>query len=336
MRNWLSYLPGWALMIVLSLMAMGLSKLVVVGEKEPIEASALVVILGIILRNVWGLPARCVPGVKASEKLLVLGIVLMGFGLNYQKVLGESGSILTIIVVTMGVGLVSIYVLSRLGRLSEKLGVLLAVGTCICGGTAVALVAPLIRAKEEETSYAVAVIALWGVAAILLYPLIALQLGVSNEDFGLFAGTAIHSTPQVVGAGFIYSEDSGQIATAVKLVRNCFMAPLALLIALWFTSKVVREGDGPRVNFAKAFPWFLFAYFITSWVGTQGYVATAWIKHFEAAGKFFILLGMAGVGLNTDLTSLRRVGMRPFFVGLLGAIIVAGVSIGLIYMTHTR
>src|SRR5205807_895270 len=127
---------------------------------------------------------------------------------------------------------------------------LLAVGTCICGGTAIALVAPLIRAKEEETSYAVAVIALWGVAAILIYPLGAHELGVSNEDFGLFAGTAIHSTPQVVGAGIVYSEESGKIATAVKLVRNCFMAPLAMLIALWFATQQVRDEAGPKVNFA--------------------------------------------------------------------------------------
>jgi uncharacterized integral membrane protein (TIGR00698 family) len=334
MRVWLGYLPGWALMVVLSLIAMGISKLVVVGGKEPVEASALVVIFGILLRNTWGLPAACVPGVKAAEKLLVLGIVLMGFGLNYQKVLGQSGNLLTVILVTMGVGFVAIYVLSRLARLTEKLGVLLAVGTCICGGTAVALVAPLIKAKEEETSYAVAVIALWGVAAILLYPFVAQQFAVSDQDFGVFAGTAIHSTPQVVGAAFIYSEESGQIATAVKLVRNCFMAPLALLIALWFTSKAVREESGPRVNFAKAFPWFLFAYFVTSWVGTQGYVTTEWIKHFETVGRFLIVLGMAGVGLNTDLSSLRRVGMRPFFVGLLGALIVAAASIALIYSTH--
>jgi uncharacterized integral membrane protein (TIGR00698 family) len=334
MRTWLDFLPGWALMLVLSLLAMGISKLVVVGGKEPIEASALVVIIGILLRNTWGLPAPCVPGVKAAEKLLVLGIVLMGFGLNYQKVLGQSGSLLAIILVTMGVGFIAIYLLSRLARLSEKLGVLLAVGTCICGGTAVALVAPLIKAKEEETSYAVAVIALWGVAAILLYPLVAQQFEVTPQDFGVFAGTAIHSTPQVVGAAFIYSEESGQIATAVKLVRNCFMAPLALLIALWFTSKLIREEAGPRVNFARAFPWFLFAYFITSWVGTQGYVATEWIKYAETAGRFFILLGMAGVGLNTDLGSLRRVGLRPFFIGLMGALIVAAVSIVLIYSTH--
>jgi uncharacterized integral membrane protein (TIGR00698 family) len=339
MRAWLSYLPGWALMVVLSLIAMGISKLVVIGGKEPVEASALVVIFGILLRNTWGLPQVCVPGVKAAEKLLVLGIVLLGFGLNYNQVLNQSGSLLTIILVTMGVGFLSIYVLSLLARLSEKLGILLAVGTCICGGTAVALVAPLIKAKEEETSYAVAVIALWGVAAILLYPLVAQQLGVSDRDFGVFAGTAIHSTPQVVGAGIVYSEESGKIATAVKLVRNCFMAPLALLIALWFTSRQTQADAGPRVNFLKAFPWFLFAYFLTSWIGTQWReaqptTAKEWIDRFELAGKFLIILGMAGVGLNTDLSSLRRVGMKPFLIGLLGALIVAATSIGLIWKLH--
>ena len=212
-------------MCVLSLIAMGISKLVVIGGKEPLEASALVVVIGIILRNAWRLPKPCVAGVKAAEQLLVLGIVLMGFGLNYEKVFKGSGEMLSVILVTMSVGFISIYLLSRWAKLSEKLGALLAVGTCICGGTAIALVAPLIKAKEEETSYSVAVIALWGVAAVLLYPLVAKSLGVTDHDFGLFAGTAIHSTPQVVGAGFIFSEEAGELATAVKLIRNCFMAP---------------------------------------------------------------------------------------------------------------
>lgn len=331
---WRSYLPGWALMVVLSLIAMGISKLVVIGGKEPLEASALVVVLGIILRNGWRLPQDCVAGVKAAEKLLVLGIVLMGFGLNYQKVFKESGDILTLILVTMSVGFVAIYLLSRWAKLSEKLGALLAVGTCICGGTAIALVAPLIKAKEEETSYSVAVIALWGVAAVLLYPLVARSLGVTDHDFGLFAGTAIHSTPQVVGAGHIFSKEAGDLATAVKLVRNCFMAPLALLLALWFSRQLV-QGEKTKVSFAKAFPWFLFAYFLTSWIGTQGYVTEDFYKQYlEPVGKFLILLGMAGVGLNTDLGSLRRVGLMPLVIGLVGAAIVAGVSAGMIGWLH--
>ncbi len=333
---WLSYLPGWALMCLLSLLAMGLSKLVVIGGNQPLEASALAVVLGIIIRNAWRLPASCVAGVKASEKLLVFGIVLMGFGLNYEKVFKGSGEMLSVILVTMSVGLASIYLLSRWAHLSEKLGTLLAVGTCICGGTAIALVAPLIKAREEETSYSIAVIALCGVAAVLLYPPVAKSLGVSDHEFGLFAGTAIHSTPQVVGAGFMFSDDAGELATAVKLIRNCFMAPMALILALWFSRQATQEdGKSKSISFARAFPWFLFVYFLTSWLGTQGFVPEKFIKaYLEPVGKFFILLGMAGVGLNTDLSSLKRVGLTPLVIGIIGAGIVAAVSAGMIAWFH--
>jgi uncharacterized integral membrane protein (TIGR00698 family) len=333
---WLSYLPGWALMCLLSIIAMGVSKMVVIGGKEPLEASALVVVFGIILRNAWELPPPCVSGVKAAEKLLVFGIVLMGFGLNYEKVFKGSGEMLSVILVTMSVGFVTIYLLSRWAQLPEKLGTLLAVGTCICGGTAIALVAPLIKAKEEETSYSIAVIALCGVAAVLLYPPIAKSIPVSDHEFGLFAGTAIHSTPQVVGAGFMFSDEAGELATAVKLIRNCFMAPMALILALWFSRQVVQgDNKSKTISFAKAFPWFLFVYFLTSWLGTQGYVPEKFIKaYLEPVGKFLILLGMAGVGLNTDLSALKRVGLMPLAIGIVGAVIVAVVSAGMIAWFH--
>src|SRR5712671_5419256 len=113
LKVWFSYLPGWGLMIVLSLLALAASKLVVIGGKEPIEASALVVIFGIVLKNLWGVPRLFVPGVKAAEKLLVLGIVLMGFSLNYHDVQKQGWNILSIIVMTMMVGFISIYGLSR-------------------------------------------------------------------------------------------------------------------------------------------------------------------------------------------------------------------------------
>lgn len=333
MSTWLSWLPGWLLLLTLAVPSVWLSSQIVIGGKEPVEASALVVILGIVVRNAVGLPRICQPGVKAAEKLLIFGIVLMGFGLNYQKVMQEGREILAIILVSMTAGGVVTYALSRAAWLSQELSLLLAVGTCICGGTAVALVAPLIRAKDEETSYAVAVIALWGVAAILLYPavarlpVVAASFPVSDNTFGIFAGTAIHSTPQVVGAGYVFSEAAGRTATAVKLVRNCFIAPTALLIALAYSRKRAESG---RINYAKAFPWFLFAYFLTSVLGTHGLVAETHVKFLEIAGKFLIILGMAGVGLSTDLGALRRVGLAPLFVGLAGALIVAAISVGMI------
>jgi uncharacterized integral membrane protein (TIGR00698 family) len=221
-----------------------------------------------------------------------------------------------------------IYFLGKIFQLPTALALLLSVGTTICGGSAIAVTAPLIKAKEEETSYAIGTIALWGFVAILLYPKIAQALAVTDVHFGVFAGTAIHSTPQVVGAGFIFSDLAGKTATAVKLVRNCFMVPLAFLIAIWY-ARIVRgqENEGTRVNVVKAFPWFLFGYFLLAGLNTLGYFSAEGIRAFNAGGKFLILLGLAGIGLNTVFRSFKKVGLKPLLVGFFGAVVVAGCSI---------
>jgi len=324
-------IPGWGLLVILSLIANYFSEIVTLGGKHPLEASALVVVLGIIIRNSLTIPAAFSAGLKASERLLIFGIVLMGASLDYSTILSQGGPILAVLLVTMSVGFFSIFLLGRAFKLPLNLAVLLSVGTTICGGTAVAVTAPLIKAKEEETSYAVGVIALWGIAAILVYPAVARMFGTSDFVFGVFAGTAIHSTPQVVGAGFIFSDLAGKTATAVKLIRNCFMAPIAFILAAWHAKKSMQQTkDASRVDFLRAFPWFLFVYFIMSWLSTNGYFSAKGIDNFTAAGKFFILLGMAGVGLNTDLRAFKSIGFKPFFVGFLGAVVVALCSIVMI------
>jgi uncharacterized integral membrane protein (TIGR00698 family) len=274
------------------------------------------------------LPGIFLPGIKAFEKILILGIVLIGASLNFKTIGSQGAKMLAIIITTMIVSFFVIYFLGKIFQLPAALALLLSVGTTICGGSAIAVTAPLIKAKEEETSYAIGTIALWGFVAILLYPKIAQALSVTDTHFGVFAGTAIHSTPQVVGAGFIFSDLAGKTATAVKLVRNCFMVPLAFLIAIWY-SRIVRgqESEETRVNVVKAFPWFLFGYFLLAGLNTLGYFSAEGIKAFNAGGKFLILLGLAGIGLNTVFSSFKKVGLKPLIVGLFGAVVVAGCSI---------
>ncbi|MGB3862164.1 MAG: putative sulfate exporter family transporter [Candidatus Aminicenantaceae bacterium] len=323
------FLPGWILMLVVALIATSLSKLVEVGGKHPIEAVVIAIILGILLRNLGLVPKICIPGIKAFEKILILGIVLIGSSLNFKNFASQGLHILTIIVVTMTISFFVIYILGKVFKLPSALAILLAVGTTICGGSAIAVTAPLIKAKEEETSYAIGTIALWGLIAIIFYPKIAQLLGVSDINFGVFAGTAIHSTPQVVGAGFIFSDLAGKTATAVKLVRNCFMVPLAFLIAVWYTRNVLmsRKSQETHINVAKAFPWFLFGYFIMAGMNTLGYITSEGVKAFNSAGRFLILVGLAGIGLNTVFSSFKKVGIKPLIVGLFGSLVVAGCSI---------
>lgn len=323
------FLPGWILMLIVALIATSLSKLVEVGGKHPIEAVVIAIILGILLRNLGLVPKICFPGIKAFEKILILGIVLIGASLNFKNFSSQGLHMLAIIVVTMAISFFVIYILGKVFKLPTALAVLLSVGTTICGGSAIAVTAPLIKAKEEETSYAIGTIALWGLIAIIFYPKIAQLLGVTDVNFGVFAGTAIHSTPQVVGAGFIFSDLAGKTATAVKLVRNCFMVPLAFLIAVWYTRNVLtsRKSEGTHINVAKAFPWFLFGYFIMAGMNTLGYLTAEGVKAFNSAGRFLILLGLAGIGLNTVFSSFKTVGIKPLIVGFIGSLVVAGCSI---------
>jgi uncharacterized integral membrane protein (TIGR00698 family) len=323
------FLPGWVLMLVVAIVATSLSRLVEVGGKHPVEAAVIAIVLGILLRNFKLVPKICLPGIKAFEKILILGIVLIGASLNFKNFASQGLHILSIIVVTMAVSFFVIYFLGKVFRLPSALAILLAVGTTICGGSAIAITAPLIKAKEEETSYAIGTIALWGLIAIIFYPKIAQLLGVTDVNFGIFAGTAIHSTPQVVGAGFIFSDLAGKTATAVKLVRNCFMVPLAFLIAVWYTRNILtsRKSEGTHINVAKAFPWFLFGYFIMAGMNTLGYFTPEGVKSFNSVGRFFILMGLAGIGLNTVFSSFKKVGVKPLIVGLFGSIVVAGASI---------
>ena len=321
------FLPGWILMLVVGLVSQSVSGLVVVGGKNPIEAAVLAIVLGILLRNIGVVPGFCLPGIKAFEKVLILGIVLIGASLNFTTIGSQGLSILGIVLVTMTVGFFLIYFFGRIFRLPTRLALLLSVGTTICGGSAIAVTAPLIKAREDETSYAIGTIAIWGLIGIILYPKIAQLMGVTDFNFGVFAGTAIHSTPQVVGAGFIFSDLAGKTATAVKLVRNCFMVPVAFLVALWYSRRAAGDDGGGRVDVARAFPWFLFGYFIMAGLNTAGFFTAEGISSFNTAGKFLILLGLAGIGLNTVFSSFRTVGIKPLIVGLLGSVVVAGVSI---------
>ena len=327
-------IPGWLLMILLAAGSLLLSNQITAGGKHPLEATALAVVIGVLARNLGLVPRAFHPGIRTFEKFLTLGIILIGATLNFKDFRSQGPRMLSIILVTMLVSYLVIYALGRLFKLPWTLATLLAVGTTICGGSAIAITAPLIKAREEETSYAIGTITLWGLMAILVYPKVAQLLGATDVHFGVFAGTAIHSTPQVVGAGFIFSDLAGKTATAVKLVRNCFMAPLAFILAAW-TARASRraraaEDGSPHVNVAKAFPWFLFGYFLMAGLNTAGYFSPTGLDGLAWAGRFLITVSMAGIGLNTAFGAFKNVGLKPLVVGLLGAVVVAGVSLGMI------
>jgi len=308
-----------------------LSRLVVVANRHPLEATAIAIILGIALRLSGLIPPETQKALKIYEKILIWGIILIGVNLNFKEIAGQGPRILLIIILSMFITFWLVLFLGRIFRLPTDLSLLLSVGTTICGTTAIAVTAPLIKAKQETISYSVATITLWGLAAIFIYPQLAHGLMINDFNFGLFAGTAIHATPQVVAAGFSFSPLAGKTATAVKLVRNCFMAPLALVIAFWWRRRQSFEtrpvAEMTKIRWTKAFPWFLFGYFLLATVNTLGYLPRTGISYLSSFGRTLILISMAGIGLAADFKQIYKVGFKPLLTGLIGALIMAGLSL---------
>ena len=329
-------IQGWLLMLVVAVISKIISNLIVVGESHPVEAIVVAIIIGILLRNLKLVPKSCYTGISNFEKVLVWGIVLLGASLTLE-ILEVEPYALIVLAVTMFIGFFSIYLLAKKIGFGEKLGILLAVGTTICGGTAIAITSPLLESKEDETCYALGTIALWGLIALLIYPFIGRLFGFSQTVFGVWVSTAIHSTPQVVGAGYIYGDHAGKVATMVKLTRNIFMIPLAFIIGFWhlkrsITAKSIEdEGVTKWQVIAKGFPWFLFGYVFMAFLRGFGFFTPTGIHYFTTAGKFLILMGMAGIGLNTDFKKMIGIGAKPLLAGFIASVIVAVISIIMIW-----
>ncbi len=279
--------------------------------------SVFALTLGILLRLVVGLPAALKPGVDySSKKILRYSIVVLGGGLTLGVVLGTGRSSLVAIAVTMAAALVATVAAARLLGVKRNLASLIGVGTAICGGSAIAAVAPIIDADDDETAYAVSTIFLFNLAAVFVFPALGSALGLSQRGFGLFAGTAINDTSSVVAAGYLYGDEAGDYATVVKLTRTVMIVPVALAFTA-FVSWGARASGGKKgfTGALAVFPWFVLGFLAMSALNSAGVFPPAWIPCIKAAGKFLIALALAGIGFKTDLRAIAASGPKPLVLG---------------------
>jgi uncharacterized integral membrane protein (TIGR00698 family) len=313
------------------------------GNRHPIEPVMVAIVLGMIAANVLPLPKLLAPGLKfATKKLLPLAIILVGARLDFIAVLNVGAQALAMSVgtIVMGLGLFLLFI--RLGWVPRKLGLLLGIGTAICGGTAIVAAAPVIDADDKDVTFSVATVTLCGLAAMFLLPLAAEVMHLSDRAFGIWAGLSIHQTPQVVAAGFAYSEKAGTIATIVKLARVCLLAPVLLLVG-W---QAARQGHevGKRVQVLQVFPMFVIGFLGMALLRTLGLLPQLTLRPKPALGggvhefdvarlcetvsKYLIIAAMAAVGLETRFNALRKTGVRPLLLGMSAAVVIAGVILG--------
>lgn len=320
---------GWVVMAGVAYISRLISRLVVVNGTNPLEAMLVGIVLGALVRNAGLIPKKMEAYLKKFETPLLWGIMLLGAGFSI-KIASELPLSLVVILVTMLVCFFFVYVIARKLGLPEKLSALLAVGTSICGGSAIAITAPLIKAREEETCYSVSTIVIAAFILLVSLPFLGSLFGLNQTAFGIWAGTAVHNTPQTIGTGYIFGEAAGQVATIIKLSRNMFMILVAVLVSLWFGAKEAGEGRLGKKAILKAFPWVLFGYAAMAICAVKGFFTPEGISFFKSAGKFLILMGMVGIGFGTNFRDIKRLGMKPLLVGILGAVVGTAVSLVLV------
>lgn len=356
-------LPGLLFVIVVAIFSIWLSNFIGITlmgfTKSPISAVMIGLILGMVINNVFKLPKLLNVGFRFSvKKLLRLGIILLGIRLSIFSVL-ELGIIgIPIVIICIFSALVITVYLNKRLKQPKRLGTLIAVGTSICGVSAIVATSPVINAKEEETAYAVAVITIFGLTATLIYPIIAYFIfGGDPIKAGLWLGTSIHDTSQVTGAAMVFADLWSlplglDVATVTKLVRNVFMVLIIPLMALHYkrseekiqNNSLSEKVESPKINFKKLIPIFVIGFLLMSIfrsLGDIGINATfnafgfiseeSWdtlitlIKDF--AGNLFVI-ALCGVGLTTNFNKFKGLGIKPFLVGL-----IAALSIGILSFT---
>ncbi|MBN1274143.1 MAG: putative sulfate exporter family transporter [Candidatus Aminicenantes bacterium] len=322
---------GWTFLALAAWVSRKMSAVIVINGSHPFEAMLIGIFIGALARNTGLFPKKFEPYLKKFETPLLWGIMFLGAGFSI-KLAGELPLSLVVIFTTMALGFFFIFFLGKKLGLPDKLCALLAVGTTICGGSAIAVTSPLIKAREEETSYSVSTIVIAAFFLVVFLPFVGHALGLSQTAFGIWAGTAVHNTPQTIGAGYIFGEKAGQVATIVKLTRNMFMILAAVLISLWFGAKEAGEKRLGKKALIKAFPWVLFGYIAMAVFAVKGFFSPDGIHFFKSAGKFLILMGMVGIGFGTNFREIKKLGFRPLITGFIGAVVVTGVSLLLVWL----
>lgn len=269
-----------------------------------------------------------------SKKILQYAVILLGFGLNLSTIAKVGSQSLPIILSTIATSLIIAFILCKLLHIPSKISTLVGVGSSICGGSAIAATAPVIGAEDEEVAQAISVIFLFNVIAALIFPTMGKMLGLTDSGFALFAGTAVNDTSSVTAAasaweGMTGAKDVLDSATIVKLTRTLAIIPITLVLAFIRTRK--EKISGSSVSLKKIFPffilWFVAASIITTVATTFFKVDANIFSIFKTLSKFFIVMAMSAIGLNTNIVKLIKTGGKPIFMGFCCWLGIAGVSL---------
>ena len=318
---WLrTYGPGIAVSAAITLVAIILARI----EEEIIgyallEPLVLALILGIAIRSVWQPSAVLVPGINfAAKQLLEIAIVLLGASLDLHKLVDAGPKLVVAVLISVSVTILVGTTIGRAAGLAPRLAILVAVGNAICGNSAIAAVAPAIKAKRQEIASAIALTAVFGVGVVLVLPLLVPVLGLSNERYGVVAGLAVYAVPQVLAATFPVSAESGQIGSIVKLTRVLLLGPTVAIFAWIFRDRDdAADQSAGGFSFSKLtkfLPWFVVGFAMLAILRTTDVIPDTLGTRTQDVSKVLTAIAMTALGLTVDVRSVRQGGGRVALV----------------------
>jgi uncharacterized integral membrane protein (TIGR00698 family) len=340
----LDYLPGLLLLVAVGLLGKYAEVAWLTLAKHEhwtvpdIEYVLWAILIGLVITNTVGLHRVFRPGVLTYQFWLKVGIVALGSRFVLGDVLKLGATSLVQILVDMVVAGAIILGAARLFGLSGKLGSLLAIGTSICGVSAIVASKGAIRAKNSDVGYAIAAILALGAVALFTLPLLGHAIGLSDHEFGLWAGLAVDNTAETTATGYLFSDEAGKVAVLVKSTRNALIGFVVLGFALYWAARGEADELAPGAKGTAAFVWdkfpkFVLGFLAVSAVATAGWLSKGQLTNVANVSKWAFLLTFAGVGLSTDIRQIARTGWRPIVVAVIGLVVVAAVSLGLVLLT---
>ena len=335
LKEWRDLLPGVLWAMVIAAAAKWIEELLPQGI---ISASVIALFIGMAFNTIRKPEPLYMTGIKfTSKKLLKFAIILLGASLNISVIMQVGGMSLIVMLFTLatcfGIG----HFTGKALKLNWKMSNLISAGTGICGGSAIAAIAPVIDAEDTDIAFAMSATFLFDMVMILLFPTMGHALNLTDTAYGLWAGTAVNDTSSVVAAGYGFSEAAGDFAVMVKLTRTLSIIPTVLIFAVINMRIKAKEaqtanGEKVKVNIWKSFPLFIVFFLVMAGLNSVG-IIPAWLSSaMKNVSKFLMVTALAAIGLNTDFRTMKKSGAAPMLHGFIISALVVIVALAAIWL----
>ena len=338
MKNTKKIIPGFGAALLIAIAAKWLESLLPI---HLIGASVIALFIGMFINHFRKPSDTMIAGLKfTSKKVLKFAIILLGASLSIGTILEVGKISLTVMIFTLLTCFGGGYFIGKALGLNWKLSNLISAGTGICGGSAIAAIAPAIDAKDNDIAYAMSATFLFDMAMIVLFPLLGRAMGLSDMAYGLWAGTAVNDTSSVVAAGYAFSETAGDFATMVKLTRTLSIIPTVIIFALVELNIKKKEAlahgatsnKKAHINFYTLFPWFILGFIALAIINSLGFIPAALSTTAKELSKLLMVCALAAIGLNTSFHDMKKSGIAPMLHGFIISALVVIVAIAVEYL----